>query len=122
MQREGHQKTPEEVEHLQTERRHRRHEKHHTEGIDGWFRYGPNENLPMNKGRSGPNGCWFNESTGEVKRFKPAEECEWKMYAPKDRVAGELVSGPRGGDFDLKTNQLHEPEHPSSERYSGLYM
>ncbi|KAL0219490.1 hypothetical protein P9112_005143 [Eukaryota sp. TZLM1-RC] len=114
-------RAPEEQQRLRDERRERRHQKHGTEDVHGWFRYGPHEQLPHNLGNSGPNGCFLNLQTKEVRKFKPETEIGVKMYGPKEHVGGR-DTGPRGGDFDLKNNQLMEPKDPDDEFYQNMYM
>ncbi|KAL0226852.1 hypothetical protein P9112_014176 [Eukaryota sp. TZLM1-RC] len=98
-------------------RRDRRRERHHTEHIGRWFRYGPNEQLPHQMGTSGRNGCFYDEDTREILRFRSPEETGYKFVGPKERVGGK-IAGPKGGDFNTKTGELEEPRQPSDSFYS----
>ncbi|KAL0219489.1 hypothetical protein P9112_005142 [Eukaryota sp. TZLM1-RC] len=115
-----HERPPQEQ--LQEERRDRRHRKHGTHGIHGWFRYGPHEQLPFSLGDSGPNGCFVNLETKEVRKFKPEAETQFKFYGPKSHIVPGKDTGPMGGDFDLRNSQLFEPRDPDDPFYKDMYM
>ncbi|KAL0213455.1 hypothetical protein RCL1_007081 [Eukaryota sp. TZLM3-RCL] len=106
---------------LQHERRVRHHKQHGNEPLKGFYRYGPKQTLP-NGESSGPNGCWFSESTQEVRRFKPSEECGFIFYPPQVPITSNVHAGVHGCDFKVSTNEQLEPQDPDSEFYKNMYM
>ncbi|KAL0233149.1 hypothetical protein GEMRC1_011894 [Eukaryota sp. GEM-RC1] len=100
-------------------RRFRKFEKSGTEHIGPWLRFGPNEPLPHSMGTSGKNGCFYSEDTREILRFKDADEISYKMLGPR-QLAKHQRAGPKGGDFNLTTQQMEEPRNPYDSFYDDM--
>ncbi|KAL0220165.1 hypothetical protein RCL1_000020 [Eukaryota sp. TZLM3-RCL] len=99
---------------------HERHERHQFKDIDGWLRYGPNQTLPNGQKASG-NGVWFNQNTGEIRRFKSSSETNFIFHGPHETCTTGVKCKDYGCDFDLSVNKALEPKHPDDEFYRDKY-